>query len=196
MVKRIDLAARLELAKLDMDEVSQFLGDVNDGSMNDINNVSLSLYYRFLPALVKAIKPKQVIEMGSAGGASVLMMLSVLPETSKLYAMSLKEPEGEFRFIKKDYLNLELRRGDNLNLDNWKGVDLKKTDLWFLDTKHTFEQLHKEMELYDPYFKKGAIVLLDDIRLNSGMTKAWNEIKYNKLSLPDLHWSGFGMFQV
>jgi len=193
-LKELDLKTRIALADLDMDEIRKYLKDVNEGSMADINNIPMSLYYRYLSALVKVIKPKRVVEMGSAGGASALMMLATLPKRSALYAMTLKEPEGEFRFIKKDYPNLTLIRGNNLELGHWDDVDLFETDLFFFDTKHTYEQLHAEMKLYDQFFKKGTIVLIDDIRLNEGMTKAWDEIKYDKLSLPDLHHSGFGMF--
>jgi len=193
--KEIDLLARKELQKLNMDEIYPYLEHISEGSLNDINNIPMSLYYRYLAALVKAIKPKQVVELGSAGGASALMMLATLPKTSMLYACSIPEPEGEFRFIKQNYPNLTMIRGDDLDLAVWpKDCQLKDTDLWFFDTDHNYKQLHTELKLYDQFFKKGTVVLIDDIRLNPGMTKAWNEIKYKKLSLPDLHWSGFGMF--
>jgi predicted O-methyltransferase YrrM len=195
--KQINKLARNELKRLDMKAILPFLKDVNKGSMRDINDVSTSLYYRYLAALVKAVKPKQVVEMGSAGGASALMMLSTLPKDSMLYALTFPETEGEFRFIKEDYPNLTLIRGDSRKLEDWpKNCKLGKTDIWFIDTHHSYEQLHLEMNLYKPFFKKGAIILLDDIRLNEEMVRAWDEIEYPKLSLPDLHWSGFGMVVV
>ena len=195
--KEIDKLARDKLVKLDMKKIQPYLKHVNQGSLNDINNVSTSRYYRYLAALVKAIKPKQVVELGSAGGASALMMLSTLPENSMLYACSIPEPEEEFRFIKQDYPNLTLIRGNDLDLATWpKDCQLEKTDLWFFDTDHNYTQLHTELKLYDQYFKKGTIILIDDIRLNDGMIKAWDEIKYPKLSLPDLHWSGFGLIVI
>jgi len=205
--KGINQLAMNELAKLDFSKIQPYLKDVSQGSLNDINNVVNLKYYRYLAALVKAIKPKQVVELGSAGGSSALMMLSTLPKDSMLYACSIPEPEGEFRFIKQDYPNLTLIRGNDLDLAIWpKDCQLKETDLWFFDTDHNYEQLHAEMQLYDQFFKKGTIVLIDDIRLNEGMTRAWDEIKYPKLSLPDLHRSvsnmenpnppGFGMFVV
>jgi predicted O-methyltransferase YrrM len=184
--------------KLDWNRVKPYLSRVNEGSLNDINSIE-SRYYRYLPAVVDILKPKQVVELGSAGGASTLMMLSYLPNDSKMYACSVPEPEGEFRFIdERKYPNLTLVRGNDLYLTVWpEECDLRKTDLWFIDTEHSYQQLSNEMRLYQPYFKPGAIAFLDDIRLNEGMARAWNEIKYPKLSLPDWHsysGAGFGVF--
>jgi len=195
--QEVDKLARKELKKLNMEEIHAYLKDCSSNSLDDINNVALSGYYRYLAALMKAVKPKQVVEMGSAGGASALMMISTLPDKSMLYAITLKEDEGEFRFINKNYPNLTLITGDTRELKSWpKKCKLKKTDVWFIDTMHTEEHLTLELNLYEPFFKQGAIILLDDIRLNDSMVRLWNKIWYSKLSLPDLHWSGFGMAVV
>jgi len=90
----IDKLAREELAKFKMSDVEPYLKHVSVGSRSDICNVAQSLYYRYLYAMVKAIKPKQVIELGSAGGASLLMMLAALPKDSHLYAMSVPRTRG------------------------------------------------------------------------------------------------------
>ena len=195
--QEVDKRARKELKRLDMRKIRHYLRDVNEGSMADINNIGQSLYYRYLAALVKATKPKQVVEMGSAGGASALMLLSTLPRAAMLYALTFKETEGEFRFIIKDYPNLTMIRGDSRELASWpKKCFLKKTDIWFIDTLHTQQQLTFELNLYQPFFKQGAIILIDDIRLSDEMVRVWDKINYSKLSLPDLHWSGFGMVVV
>ena len=183
---------------LDMAEVMKYLKDVEVGSMNDISQGHAN-YYKYLAKAVKYLKPKQVCELGSAAGTSALMMLSTLPKDSLLCALTIPEPEGEFRYIKEDYPNLKLIRGNSLHVNDWNDVDLSQTDIWFFDTDHQYALIHAELELYDLYFKKGSIVFVDDINLNEGMKRAWSEIKYAKIELNDLHSyknTGFGMFRT
>lgn len=199
MVKDIDISIRKELDWVNshMGEIRKHLTRCSQNSLNDIDNVAQSYYYRYLSAAMRALKPQMVVELGSAGGASTLMMLATLPKDSQLFACSIPEPEIEFRFIDESkYPNLTLIHGDDLDIEFWRGVDLHEVDFWFIDTAHSFDQLHQELELYDRFFKKGAVVLLDDIRINEGMQRAWDEITYQKLSLPDLHHSGFGLICV
>ena len=188
----------VESTKFDMGRAIPYLKDIGQGSWNDIISGEAK-YYKFLPLVLDILEPKQVVELGSAAGTSALMMLSHLPEKSDLYACSIPEPEGEFRFIQDDYPNLHLIRGDDLDLSIWKGVHLEDTNIWFIDTEHTYEQLHAELELYNRFFRPGTLVFLDDITLNEGMARAWNEIEYPKLSLPGWHTyrnTGFGVFMV
>jgi predicted O-methyltransferase YrrM len=194
--KRVD--KELEWVHQNIDIITRdHLQGVEEGSLNDVNYIAHSLYYRWLAALIRVLHPLQVIELGSAGGTSLLMMLSQLPKESKLYSCTIPEPEGEWRFIKQDYPQLIKVLGDDLDLSVWpKGTFLDRTDIWFLDTEHNYDQVHAELELYDKFFKPGSLVLIDDILLNDGMRRAWKEIKYPKLSMSDLHWSGFGCFCV
>lgn len=189
---------REEMQNLNWGKIFPYLKHVGMGSMKDINDGHAE-YYKFLPALMNVVKPKQVVELGSAAGTSALMMLSCLPQDSHLYACSIPEIDGEFRFIKDRHSNLTMIRGDDLDMRIWKDVDLGKTDVWFIDTDHNFAQVNAELELYSPYFKKGAIVLMDDINLNEEMRTVWDEIEYEKHELNDLHTyerTGFGMFIV
>ncbi len=164
------------------------------GSINDINNVAQSLYYRYLPALIEELQPKQIVELGGAMGASAIMMLSALPKGSTLYSVTLPEYGLEFAFLTREYPGLVKVVGNDLDLSTWPhDLHLSKTDLWFFDSEHSYGQLSKEIRLYAPFFKEGTIALFDDIRLDEDMQRAWLEIELPKISLPDLHHSGFGM---
>lgn len=192
-----ELDQKIRETELDMSKVFPYLQHVDPGAMNDIIG-DHSTYYRYLARMMAYLKPKQVVELGSAAGVADLMMLSHLPKDSMLYAMTIPEPEGEFRFIQENYPNLTMIRGNSLHMNDWNGVDLYNTDVWFFDTDHQYALIHAELELYDMHFKPGAIVLLDDIHLNPGMERAWNEITYPKIELNDLHTyknTGYGMFQ-
>ena len=182
---------------LEMVECLPYLDGVSAGSFADITQGHAE-YYKYLAKMMKALQPKKVIELGSAAGTADLMMLSTLPKDSMLYAMTIPEPEGEFRFITQYYPNLTMIRGNSLHMNDWNGVDISDTDIWFFDTDHQYALTHAELELYDLYFKKGALILVDDINLNEGMKRAWAEIPYPKIELNDLHTyksTGFGMFQ-
>lgn len=170
---------------------------LNSGALEDVLNTNGCGYYQWTPKLIQELKPKQVVELGGAMGVWDLMVLSVLPPTSKLYSITLPENGLDFAYIDKDYSNFVPVRGDDLDLSCWpKDLDLKATDLWFFDSRHEPEHLKKELELYTPYFKKGTVLLFDDIH-SFGLEPVWNELPYDKLDITDpMHYSGYGIAQV
>lgn len=182
----------------EVSKAEPYLKGLNEGSRNDILSRSQSGYYQFLPVLVEYMKPKILVELGGAMGAAALMMLSSLPKESRLYSITLEEHGQEFSFVKENYPNFVPIVGDDLNLDNWpKELNLAETDLWFFDSEHTFAQLHAEIELYKPFFKKGAVILVDDIHLSEEMFRAWREFPGDKFDASVwLHWSGYGIILI
>lgn len=184
--------------KYDLKEAEPFLKGVSEGSRKDIEDRKESGYYQFLPPLIKHIKPKQIVELGGAMGASALMMLSAMPKDSRLYSITLEEHGLEFSFVKEKYQNFVPIVGDDLDLANWpNSLKLSNTDLWFFDSEHTYDQLVSEINLYKPYFKKGAVILVDDIHLNEEMYRAWLEFPGDKFDATAwLHWSGYGIICI
>ena len=151
---------------------------------------------------MELLKPKQVVEFGGAMGVGDICMLNSSYKDFQLWSITLEEHGLEFAYVEKGkYSNFHPVIGDDLDLNSWpKGLDLSKTDLWFIDSLHTEDQLRKELELYKPFFKKGAIILFDDIYQNEGMENVWNELESflpikEKHSL-SLHWDGFGCVQI
>ncbi len=69
----------------------------------------------------------------------------------------------------------------------------KSIDICFVDAEHEYEAVTKELNLWYPKIKSGGMMFFDDINLNDGMRRFWNEIQYDKVILPNLHWSGFGL---
>jgi predicted O-methyltransferase YrrM len=159
-------------------------------------------YYQWLGCLMKIIKPKQVIELGTSIGTSAIMMCTQLPKDAKLYTVDNGHDYGEgmkaFEAIKEDYPQLVKIWGDDLDLTIFDKVwcDMKNTDILFIDTEHKAEQLRKELDLYLPLLKKGTIVILDDIRLND-MGTVWDSLTYDKCENTNpCHYSGFGFFII
>ncbi len=65
----------------------------------------------------------------------------------------------------------------------------------FIDTVHTAEQFAAELALFGPLVRPGGVILFDDIRINEGMSQ-WgggDNLKENKLELPEMHPTGFGV---
>ena len=184
-----------------VESVMPALRMANEGAIDDVLNTNGSAYYQWLACLVDVMKPKQIVELGGAMGVGTIMLLQYLPADSKLYSITLPEHGLEFVYIADNYPNLIKVLGDDLDLKNWpKDCDLSKTDLLFIDTVHEKEHLEKELALYLPFLKKGAVVLLDDIHINGGMETVWQDIKAGKWGKIDthdcsdpLHWSGFGL---
>ena len=173
----------------------------NEGAVNDVLNTYRSGYYQFLPCLMDQVKPKQVVELGGAMGVADIMMLNAKYKDFELWSITLQEHGLEFSFIPDDYKNLHMVIGDDLDLGNWpRKLDLSQTDIWFYDSLHTVEQLTKELDLYSPFHKKGAILLFDDIH-DFGLDAVWEDLKngrWGKLDCFDskLHYSGYGVCQV
>lgn len=176
------------------------LRSANDGALQDALDIGSkrTYYYRWVQGFVKEFKPKQVIELGGAMGVWCLMVLQKLPKDSHLYSITLPEDGLEFSYVVDDYPNFHPVLGTSLDLSLWpEDFNLKKTDLWFFDSLHTEEHLRKELDLYSRYFKKGAVILIDDIH-SFGLEPVWKEIKkWGIASTYDatnpLHYSGYGI---
>ncbi len=170
----------------------------NEGAIEDVLNTNGSAYYQFSTCLVDVLKPKQIVELGGAMGVWDLCVLHALPQESKLHSITLPEHGLEFSFVKEKYSNFYPIVGDAKDLKNWQGIDLMKTDLWFIDLGiaelHDANLLKEILTIYKPYFKNGAIILFDDIHKSKEMTEVWDSIDWDKKDCSDpLHYSGFGI---
>lgn len=182
------------MKSFDENEILPKLHRANDGAIEDYLNTNGCANYQFMACLVDLVKPKQIVELGGAMGVGTICLHHYLSQDSKLYSITLAENGLEFSYVDKPYPdNLNLIVGDDLDIKNWKGVNLSKTDLWYFDSLHTHEQLSKEIKLYKSYFRKGAILMFDDIRMDE-LWSIWDELEYDKVELTDpLHYTGWGL---
>lgn len=177
-----------------IDTILPKLRALNDGALEDVLNINGNRYYQLAPSITKVLKPKQIVELGGAMGVWDLMVLNGDYQDFTLYSITLPEHGLEFAYIVDKYPNFVPVVGDDLDLANWpKELDLSKTDLWFFDSLHTAEQLQKELDLYTPFFKKGAVLLFDDIRMQE-LWPIWDALPYDKHEITDpCHYSGYGI---
>lgn len=183
-----------EIGKTDFNFLDEHLTLVGWGQKDEVFNRSgkSNQYYQWLHCAMKLLRPRQVVELGAAAGISTILMATGLPSDSKLYSVDC-DPEA-WRWMNREYIQVYKILGDDLNLNNYpKSVNLHETGFWFFDSLHSTEQLTKEIELYGPFFKPGAVIAFDDIRL-PGMYEVWDKIKSDKIELTNpCHYSGWGI---
>ncbi|MBU4464013.1 MAG: class I SAM-dependent methyltransferase [Proteobacteria bacterium] len=171
------------------------LSRINEEYMGHLQNKDgQCFFYQWLAHLVKIVKPNLILELGSGEGLSTLMLFSELSDTARLVSCDLV---NRLDFIPPDVFNdprFKFYPGNDLNL-NIFGNDLPVgIDMLFIDTIHTFTQISAEWRIYKHLCNSGAIVILDDIRMND-MFDFWESLSYPKLELTkECHFSGFGFF--
>lgn len=171
----------------------------NEGAVEDVLNINGCANYQWWPIILEMLEPSQVIELGGAMGVGTIMMLQSKYQDFHLYSITLAEGGLEFSYVVDKYPNLTMVVGDDLDLTNWpKDLDLSKTDIWYIDSLHTEVQLRRELELYTPFFKKGAIIVFDDIRMPE-LYGVWKELteKYESVEVTNpLHYTGYGVIRI
>lgn len=202
----LDVKVQEYMKTFDVGEVLGHLNLVGAGQMDEIydRGPNANRYYQWLSCLMRVVKPKQVVELGAAAGISTIMMATQLPKESKIYSVDIDKSIA-WKWMNKEYENVVKILGDDTDPNVWpvgcfepKDIarGLADTDVWFIDALHTKEHLQKELDLYTPAFKKGAIVVLDDIRM-PGLWDIWQALPYDKCETTNPnHYSGFGHFIV
>lgn len=152
-------------------------------------------YYLFLNKLVRRLKPKRILELGTSIGRSALFMMTALPDTSSLVTVDIGS------FLRSDLFGfshdprLKIIFGDDLDDAVFTQVG-DGFDLLFIDSEHSREHAEREWRRYHPLLMDEAIVIMDDIRLNPGMSEFWDSLPFEKIETgTKLHFSGFGLLR-
>jgi predicted O-methyltransferase YrrM len=149
-------------------------------------------YYLYLAKLVREVRPGRVVELGTDIGRSGAFIMTQLG------------PEARFITIEagcQRRRDLDLFMGDpRLKIVTGNSIDpevygpILDVDFLFIDTDHTYEQISKEWKAWSPRLAKGAVVAMDDIHLNEGMERFWNELDVPKVDCGrEIHESGWGI---
>lgn len=198
-----------ELLKQSLDKLEAFDSEIlikelavnpylsTDVGARDIRDKKNCANYCWFPIFVELLKPKMVVELGSAMGVADICVVNSDYKDFQFYGITLKEHGLEFCYVEKDkYPNFHPIVGDYLDMSIWKDIDLKQADLWYLDGLHEESHLREELELYKPFFKEGAIVLFDDMMINAGMHRVYDDLENifpvkEKILNNQLHSTGF-----
>ena len=170
--------------------------------IRDVRDKDECTNYCWFPGFIELLKPKMIVELGSAMGVALVAMLQSPYKDFTLYGTTLEEHGLEFCYVdKKKYPNLTCITENYMDLGIWpKDVDLGKTDLFYIDGLHKGPHVTEQLLLYKPFFKSGAIIAFDDIFMSPDMAAMWHglddilDISY-KTELP-LHFTGWGLIQI
>jgi len=193
----LSLLAASKANKIKLDDIQQNF----DSDAAQFIDVWPGEHYRFLAALVDTIKPKLIIEIGTATGASALTMKKYLPTNSKIISYDITPwydypgsglQEHDF----DSQLQQRLIDLSNPNQSITEYAILEQADMIFADAskEHAMEQ--KFCELFESLsFKKPPLIIFDDIRVMP-MLSIWRNIQHPKLDISSFgHWTGTGLVE-
>jgi len=165
--------------------------------------------------VVAELKPKVVLEIGTAGGDTLFLFTRVADPEAKIISVDL--PGGPFgggyprwkiplyKSFSKGGQRIYLVRGDSHDPRTLEEVKRilgdEKVDFLFIDGDHTYEGVKKDFEMYSPLVRERGIVAFHDIVPGSpenvgGVPKFWDEIKmrYEYLEVvKNWHQGGYGI---
>lgn len=146
--------------------------------------------------IVKDLKPKLILEIGTAGGGTLFLFTSTADPEATIISVDL--PGGSFgggypewkillyQSFAKGEQKIKLLRADSHNpkiLELIKtAIDHRMIDFLFIDGDHTYEGVKRDFNMYSSLVKEGGIIALHDIVPGppenvGGVPLLWKEIK-------------------
>jgi cephalosporin hydroxylase len=147
--------------------------------------------------ILDKVKPKVILEIGTAGGGTLFLFSNIAHEEAILISVDLYQTIEKrilFRYIKKEKQKIFLIQGDSHSIETLRKIEgiLKgrKVNFLFIDGDHSYEGVKKDFEMYSPLVRKGGIIAFHDIipdyytryGIKTGswageVYKFWNEVK-------------------
>lgn len=158
-------------------------------------------HYKLLAGLVKSLKPKNVIEIGTATGLSALTLLLELPKGGRVTTFDVVPWPN---YVDGTVLNEQDFADGRLVqvLDDLQQPEIvekhrelfESADFIFIDAAKDGVMEQRFIENLKPLnYRKSPIVMFDDIRVWN-MLRIWRELDLPKLDLTSFgHWSGTGL---
>lgn len=130
--------------------------------------------------LVQKLKPKTIVEFGTAFGVSGMYFLAGINSNNKGTLLTF-DPNDVWAKLAKDNLSgisdrFKLTIGTfEENIDNVlpQGGTI---DLAFIDAIHTKEFVLPQLDIVVAKSSNGAIIILDDINFSDNMKQCWKEV--------------------
>jgi predicted O-methyltransferase YrrM len=146
--------------------------------------------------IINRMKPKVILEIGTANGGSLFLFSHVASEGATIISIDL--PGGRFGGgypawrtpLYKSFAlpgqKMYLLRADSHRRDALEQVkailDGREIDFLFIDGDHTYEGVKTDFEMYSSLVRKEGIIAFHDIVLGGwesvgGVPQFWNEVK-------------------
>ena len=170
--------------------------------------------------LVDRMKPRVILEIGTANGGTLFLFSRVASEDAVIISIDLPGVNfgGGYRkwrgILYRSFALLDQRihllradSHDRATLEQAKRIlDGKEIDFLFIDGDHAYAGVKKDFEFYGSLVKKGGIIALHDIvlqppELGCEVSKFWGEIKddYDSEEIVkdwSQNWAGIGIIYV
>ena len=152
----------------------------NQRTIKDIHRVSSSgkRYGRLLYLLCQHYKPLHILELGTSLGRGTSAMHLGHPEAQ----ITTIEGSPEIAAIARENINKFATNPNNIEVITssfstyLSDLDNATFDLVYIDGHHEGKALRNYLDQIMPYTHEQTLFLLDDIRWNDDMFKAWNEL--------------------
>lgn len=155
-----------------------------------------AIYYRFIYHLIRQMQPSLVVELGVCTGRCTAHMAAACPSATVI-GLDPRPDVNDIKLVSARYQNIIFRMSESTNRDELNQIEDKSVDLCLVDSDHYHDQVLHEFALWLPKMKTGGVMLFDDITLDDTMKLAWKHLgrmspHLRRVSLPELHHSGFG----
>jgi predicted O-methyltransferase YrrM len=165
-----------------------------------IKPIQISYEIVKLLELVAELKPKVILEIGTAGGGTLFLFTRVADSEALIISIDLPAVFGLlgegypmwkiplYKSFSKEKQKIFLIQGDSHSIETLRKIKEilrdDKIDFLFIDGDHSYEGVKKDFEMYSPLVRKGGIIAFHDIvprrqETRCEVDKFWNEIKYN-----------------
>lgn len=164
--------------------------------------------------LIRNIKPKKVVELGTHYGVSFFSMCQAVKDASldtELHAVDTWEGDLHAKIgyneknkvfntfkseFEKNYSTLNIKLHRRFFDDAVNEFANGSIDVLHIDGFHTYEAVRHDFETWLPKMKKDGIILFHDIHEKKddfGVYKLWSEIKEDYSTFEFYHWHGLGV---
>jgi len=147
-------------------------------------------YYRFLRLMARSCK--YMVEIGTRLGTSAAHLADGNRDGTVLTididpscAVVMNQIASEQGLVNLKAVTIESSKGASL-------IE-QPIDLLFLDGDHTYVSAYTDYLTYRPHVREGGLIVFDDPNLSGEMQRVWDRVVDEKILLPELHHSGFGV---
>jgi predicted O-methyltransferase YrrM len=125
---------------------------------------------------VRRLAPSVILEIGTAGGGSLVLLCSAAPSNATLISVDLPRCLGGYHWTKvplyrsfaRRQQKLHLVRGDSHADATFGEVCLhlrnRPVDFLLIDGDHRYEGARRDFQLYSPLVRPGGVIAFHDIR--------------------------------
>ena len=177
-------------------DLDELVSSVFYDSRNQLIIAQVKHEILMLLSSVRKMKPKYVLEIGTAGGGTLFLFSRIASEDAIIISIDL--PEGVFgggypeckipvyESFASQSQRIYLIREDSHDTDTLRKVEAilgsNKLDFLFIDGDHTYPGVRKDFEMYSAYVREGGMIAFHDIvpglpEMVGGVPKFWKEIK-------------------